>query len=352
MAHGDPAPSQAAPTCMIDLKSPVYFEQPSGVLLNLNTITDTSLLSPTSPLSGYRVKGMSFGAANPIGYEDPRATRDGVDVADAYIGRRLVQLNVDIYGADRADLAGKVEAIVKMMRFVPKRFLASDGFRRLSYTMITSDTANFPTGEIEAYSLVRPAQMPQIDTTTALFSGNDTSGYTVGVSLSFLMKSPYKFSNTLQTASVGITGTPVSLHNHGSSPAYAELLLEKTAGATPAKNSAVVKFNITLNETPLTLSIPASTIGDDATHRFRIIVNYDEQIVYDSKLTKATSEVLNTINQTYIIVNSGALFGVVDPDDDHFGDTPSTITITCTDSANTPITTGYTATITWREAWY
>lgn len=352
MEDGDAAHSPHEATCVIDLQSPVYWEQPSGVLLDINTLTDNSTFSPTQPISGYRIKNLTFGAANPIGYEDPRATRDGVDVADAYIGRRIIQVNVDVYGSTRQDLAGKLEVINKMMRFVPKKFQSTDGFRRLKFTLITDDTTNFPTGKIEAYSVCRPAQMPQMQTNPAMFSGSDEAGYSTGVVLSFVMKSPYKFSDTLKTSAVGIAGTSVSLHNHGSAPAYAELLIEKTYGGTPALNAALVKFIVTLNGTPLTLSLPASTIGDDATYKYRILINYDDQIVYDSKLNKSTSNVLNTINQTYIVINSGALFGLIDPDDDHYGGSPSAVTITCADASNNPITTGYTASISWREAWY
>lgn len=337
---------------MIDLKSPIYWEQPSATFLDINTINDNSTFSPTQPVSGYRVKSIAFGAANPIGYEDARATRDGVDVADAYIGRRLIQVAVDVYGSTRQDLAGKLEAIVKMMRFVPKKFQATDGFRRLKYTMITNDTTNFPTGKIEAYSLCRPAQMPQIETNPAMFSGSDDAGYSTGVILAFIMKSPYKFSDTLKESAVGITGTAVTLHNHGAAPAYAQLLIEKTYGASPATNASVVKFTVTLNGTPLTLSLPAGSIGDDATYKYRILINYDDQVVYDSRFTKSDSTVLNTLNQTYIIINSGALFGLIDPDDDHGDGGPSTVTITCADGSNNPITTGYSASISWREAWY
>lgn len=337
---------------MIDLKSPLYWEQASGVFLDINTLNDTSTLSPTQPVSGYRIKSIAIGAANPIGYEDPRATRDGVDVADAYIGRRLIQISLDVYGNTRQDLAGKIEKIVKMMRFVPKKFQASDGFRRLKFTMITDDTTNFPTGKIEGYALCRPAQMPQIETNPAMFSGTDSAGYTTGVILAFIMKSPYKFSETLKSSAVGITGTAVTLHNHGSAPAYAELLIERNYDATPAKNAALVKFTVSLNGTPLVLSVPASTIGDDATYKYRILLNYDDMIVYDSRLTKSNSTVVNTINQTYIVINSGALFGLIDPDDDHYGGTPSTVSITCADASNNPITTGYSASISWREAWY
>jgi hypothetical protein len=337
---------------LIDLKSPIYWEQANGVFLDLNTVTDNSAFSPTQPISGYRVKSIAFGAANPIGYEDPRATRDGVDVADAYIGRRLIQVSIDIYGSTRQDLAGKIEKVVKMMRFVPKKFQSTDGFRRLKFTMLTDDTDNFPTGKIEGYSVCRPAQMPQVETNPAMFSGSDSAGYSTGIILAFVMKSPYKFSDTLKTSAVGITGTAVNLHNHGSAPSYAELLIEKTYGVTPATNAAIVKFIVTLNGTPLTLSLAAGTIGDDATYKYRILINYDEQIVYDSKYTKSSAAVVNTINQKYIVINSGALFGLIDPDDDHYGASPSTITITCTDASNVPITTGYTASISWREAWY
>lgn len=337
---------------MIDLTQPIYWEQPNGVFINLNDLTNNSTFSPTQPISGYRVKSISFGAANPIGYEDPRATRDGVDVADAYIGRRLLQIQLDLYGATRQDLAGRLETIVKMMRFVPKRFQASDGFRRFKFTMITNDTTNFPTGRIEAYSVCRPAQMPQIETNPMMFSGSDSAGYSTGVILAFVMKSPYKFSDTLKSGGITLGGSAITLHNHGTAPSYAELVIAKITTATPSKNAALVKFTVTLNGTPLVLSIPANTIGDDATYEYKILINYDEQIVYDSKITKDGGAALNTINQKYIIVNSGALFGLIDPDDDHYGGTPSTVSVSAVDGSNNPITTGYSATISWREAWY
>lgn len=337
---------------MIDLTLPIYWEQPNGVFIDLNTITDNSVFAPNQPISGYRVKSVAFGAANPIGYEDPRATRDGVDVADAYIGRRLVQLQLDIYGATRQDLAGKLETISKMMRFVPKRFQASDGFRRLKFTMITNDTTNFPTGKIEAYSICRPAQMPQIETNPSVFTGNDAAGYSTGIILAFVMKSPYKFSDTIKTSGIELGAAAVTLHNHGTAPSYAELVIAKNVGASPAKNSGVVKFTITLNGTPLVLNVPAGTIGDDATYEYKLLINYDEQIVYDFRITKATSESLSTVNQSYIVVNSGALFGLIDPDDDHYGGSASTVSISAVDGSNNPITTGYSAVISWRESWY
>lgn len=338
---------------MIDLKQPIYWEQANGVFLNLNTLVDNSTFSPTQPISGYRVKSFAFGAANPIGYEDPRATRDGVDVADAYIGRRLIQISVDIYGSTRQDLAGKVEKVVKMMRFIPKRFQGSDGFRRMKFSLLTDDLVNFPDGVVQCYSLCRPAQMPQIETNPMMFTGSDQAGYSTGIVLAFVMKSPYKFSETLKQSNVPLSGSSVTLHNHGSAPSYAEVILSKVLiGGSPSKNAELIKATITVNGTPLVLSIPTNTIGDDANYEYKILVNYDEQIVYDSKLEKATSTQLNTINQKYIVINSGALFGLIDPDDDHFGGTPSEINVSIVDGSDNPITTGYSVTVSWREAWY
>lgn len=335
---------------MIDLKSAVLLEQSNGVFLDINTILDEASFSPNTPLSGYRVKSVTTGAATPIGYEDPRATRDGIDVGDAYIGRRVMQLTLDVYGNSRQDLSGKINNVVKAMRFIPKRFVLVDGFRKLKFSMLTSDVANYPSGKVDSFSIVRPAAMPQTSSDPSVFSGNDVAGYSSQLVLSFVMKSPYKYADTLKEAiATANDSTLVSLHNHGSSPAYGEILIYKT---TSGLNAAEVQFKITLNGTPLDLSIPASKIGDDATYEYKILINYDEQTVYDQVVTKSNGLITTTLNQSYIIVNSGALFGLIDPDDDLVTGEPSKVKIRAQQSNGTIISTGYDYRITWREAWY
>jgi hypothetical protein len=335
---------------MIDLKSPILLEQSNGVFLDINTILDEGSFSPTTPLSGYRVKSITTGAATPIGYEDPRATRDGIDVGDAYIGRRIIQLTVDVYGNSRQDLAGKINNAVKAMRFVPKRFTLVDGFRKLKFTILTNDVANYPSGSIDGFSIVRPAAMPQTSSDPTVFSGSDGAGYSSQLVLSFVMKSPYKYSSTLKEyIAPADDSTLVSLHNHGSSPAYGEVLIYKT---TSGLNASEVQFKITLNGTPLDLSIPAGKIGDDETYEYKILINYDEQTVYDQVVTKSNGLITTTLNQSYIIVNSGALFGLIDPDDDIVSGEPSKIKVRAQQSNGTIISTGYSYRITWREAWY
>lgn len=335
---------------MIDLKSAVLLEQSNGVFLDINTILDESAFAPTTPLSGYRVKSVTLGAATPIGYEDPRATRDGIDVGDAYIGRRIIQVVVDVYGNTRQDLAGKIGDVVKAMRFIPKRFVLVDGFRKLKFSLLTDDLSNFPTGKVGAFSLVRPAAMPQTASDPSVFSGSDAAGYSSQIVLAFVMKAPYKYSDTLKEAYANADDTTyVNLHNHGSSPAYGEIVISKS---TSGLNAAEVQFKVTLNGTPLDLSIPAGKIGDDATYDYKILINYDEQTVYDQKINKSTGEITTTLNQSYIIVNSGALFGLIDPDDDIVTGYPSTVKIRAQQSNGTIISTGYTFRVTWRESWY
>lgn len=334
---------------MIDLNSAISFENGAGSDFNINTIIGSQVLTGGGvPLSGYSVSGFGIGPAQPIGYEDPRSTADGIDTAEAYAGRRIVTIAVDIYGATRADLFARMQNITNLMRFMPKRYEQTDGFRRLKARMLTTDANHQAEGDIPVYLYVRPLQIPQAESSTGQFAGSDALGYSTKMVLRFLMKYPFKYHQFLNEETVPINNTVYEFDNHGAAYADAELLLE--ANPTSASQTTDITVTITLNDVPLVLDI-TNTIGLDGSVERSILVDYKDQIVYRREQDTATLVTLSYIAQNLININSGALFGTIEPNSD-LGTTNKIKVRIQNASTLADITTGYTVTLSWREAWY
>lgn len=334
---------------MIDLNSVISFEDGAGNDFNINTIIGSQVLTGGGvPLSGYSVSGFGVGAAQPIGYEDPRSTADGVDTAEAYVGRRVVTIALDIYGSTRADLFKRMQDITTLMRFIPKRYEQTDGFRELKARMLTVDPNYQADGDIPVYFYARPLQIPQSESATAQFSGSDALGYSAKTILRFLLKHPLKYHQFLSEEEVPIDNTVYEFDNYGGAYADAQLLIE--ADPTSASETTDITVTITLNDVPLVLDI-TDTIGLDGSVERSILVDYKDQIVYKREQDTSTLVTTSSISQNLININSGALFGTIEPNADLGAANNIKVRIQNT-STTADITTGYTVTLSWREAWY
>jgi len=329
---------------MIDLSLPVTYQTGDGAAINLNTITTAQIISGGStPFSGYAVDGMRIGAIEPVGYTDAKSTADGLDVAEAYAARRTVQVVVNVYGSTRSDLFTKMQELTSAMRFMPRRYASSNGFRNLSFTLLTESVPK------DCYFYARPAKIPRMDATSAMVNGNNTLGYSSRVVLDFFLKYPYKYSATLsEVTNLPINNTPTTITNHGAAPADAVLTFESSDLAV--NRSTNIKVTITLNDIPITLLI-TDDIGLSAGVLRSYIVDFRDQIVYKVEKTVATNVTVSTIAQNVIQIDSGATFGTVEPNDDYPSGNPLKIQILDA-SNNTAITTGYKVTFAWREMWY
>lgn len=332
---------------MIDLSLPITIEDGAGHALDLNSLSgDQNLAGGSVPLSGYLVDAFTFGGSLPIGYEESRASDDGVDVTEAYVGRRILNAIVWVYGNSRLDLYSRLQTLINAMRFLPNRYIQSDGFRKLRFTMLTTDTVNYPpNGSLAAYCVVRPAQLPAIQVDGSTITGSDELGYSTRISLSWLMKYPFKYANALNSLNVPIDETEVDVENHGAADADAQLLIEGIG-----TKSADIKITVTLNGTPLELEV-TETLGTDGDIERSILIDYKDQVVYTRE---QEGDVISSIlSQNLIVMNSGAMFGVIHPmrDSDDMV-TPTTVKVRITDLSDNEITTGYTATLSWREAWF
>lgn len=332
---------------MIDLSLPITVEDGAGHALDLNSLAgDQNLAGGSVPLSGYLVDAFTFGGSLPVGYEESRSTDDGVDVTEAYVGRRILNAVVWVYGATRLDLYNRLQVLVNAMRFLPNRYIQTDGFRKLRFTMLTPDVVNYPpSGSLPAYCVVRPAQLPAIQVDGSTITGSDELGYATRISLSWLMKYPFKYANALNSLSVPIDETEVDVENHGAADAEAQLLIEGIDTQTED-----LKITVTLNDTPLELLV-TETLGTDGDIERSILVDFKDQVVYTRE---QEGDVISSIlSQNLIVMNSGAMFGEIHPmrDSDDMA-TPTKVKIRITDTDDNEITTGYTATLSWREAWF
>jgi len=329
---------------MIDLTQPIYYDIGSGGSLNINTITSRQdIAGGSNPFSGYMVDGIRVGEIEPVGYTDARSTSDGLDVAEAYAARRTIQLVLSVYGETRADLFDKMQKITDMMRFMPKRFASTNGFRQLRFTL------RLATGAKECYFYARPKKMPKMDSTSGLSSGTSDLGYSAKINLEFLLKYPYKYAQSLSTnANVPYNGTVVSIVNNGAAPADATMKISSSSES--ASRTDDIKIVVTLNETPITLK-QTKTIGLDGSVIRSILIDFKDQIVYEIEKNVSSGVETSSIAQNLIQIDSGATFGTVEPESDYPGGNPLIVEIrnATTDAL---ISTGYTVVFNWREMWY
>lgn len=339
---------------MIDLNTAVTFQDASGNDFNLNEITGGQpLAGGGKPVSGYMVDAIGFGSASPIGYEDPKATSDGIDTAEAFAGRRIVTMGLAIYGSTRADLFQRIQNVTNLMRFMPKLYNTSDGFRQLKGNMITTDANFVPSGQtsttIPVYFYVRPLQIPQTEVLSSQFTGSDALGYSAKMNLFWLMKYPVKYAQQLSNiTNMATNGTEYTINNHGAAPADLQISFQSVDGSAKTTDIKVV---ITVAGTPLTFTT-TDTVGADGAIVRSYFVDYKEQILYKREYNPTTFVTSSTIAMNLINVDSGALFATVEPTADL--STPAKVKVEVYD-ANTPfaqITSGYSATVSWREAWY
>jgi hypothetical protein len=332
---------------MIDLSLPITIEDGAGHALDLNSLAgEQNLAGGSVPLSGYLVDAFTFGGSNPVGYEESRSTDDGVDATEAYVGRRILNAVIWVYGSTRLDLYNRLQVLINAMRFLPNRYIQTDGFRKLRFTMLTPDVVNYPPdGSLSAYCVVRPAQLPAIQVDGSTITGSDELGYATRISLMWLMKYPFKYASALNSVSVPIDETEVEVENHGAADAEPQLLIE--AIDSEAED---IKIVITLNGTPLELLV-TDILGTDGDIERSILIDFKDQVVYTRE--QQGDIIASFLSQNLIVMNSGAMFGEIHPmRDSDDGITPTLIKVRITDTEDNEITTGYTATLSWREAWF
>ncbi len=118
---------------------------------------NTLVLSAGEPSEGCVVESISS-VVGAVGYTEKRSNGDGRDASDIYLDSRRLQLRGTLYGATRADLYDRLQAL--RATFTPTASFTDEpgqyGYVPLSYEEPTTDLINWPTGYRTLYIRVRP----------------------------------------------------------------------------------------------------------------------------------------------------------------------------------------------------
>ena len=326
----------------MDFTKPIYISTQSGGDLDINSIAASSVTASTGPRSGYKVMASSVGASNAVGYVDKRAVDDGVDVGDAYLVGRQIDISCAVFGSTLADFHSKMQELSDTMRINPRYYDNSYGFRELKFSQATIDTTTYSTGFAPLRFIVRPVGVPNIVYNQAAsidhsVSTSATRGFSATVTLSFLAREPYRFRQDERTISISVgTSSAVSattdLPNVGT--AFAKPVVEiihpstTTAGLTITSITFVIDSK-TVKVNNLVFGAKTTTAED------RWFIDFDAHAVYKGVRSTAGGPYVQTLRLDVIDLTFFQ-FGTILAKDDGastmtvtYGGTTRPDTITC-----------------------
>jgi hypothetical protein len=232
----------------MDFTKPIFLSNQSGGLLDINSIAASDLTASVGPRSGYKVMAASVGASNAVGYVDKRAVDDGVDVGDAYLTGRQIDIQCAVFGSTLADFHSKMQELSDIMRINPRFYDNSFGFRELKFSQATIDTSTYTDGVAPLRFVVRPMGVPNVVYNQAAsidhsVTSSASRGFSSTINLTFMAREPYRHRQTerqisINVSSVSSSSTTTSLPNVGT--AFARPVVEiihpssTTAGVTVA----------------------------------------------------------------------------------------------------------------------
>lgn len=278
----------------MDFTKPIYLSNQSGGLLDINSIASSEVTTSLGPRSGYKVMATSLGASNAVGYVDKRAVDDGVDVGDAYLTGRQIDIQCAVFGSTLADFHSKMQALSDIMRINPRYYDNSYGFRELKFSQATIDTATYTDGVAPLRFVVRPMGIPNVvyNQTASIdhsVSTSTTRGFSASISLSFMAREPYRHRQTqreisISVSSVSASTTTTSLPNVGT--AFAKPIVEiihpsaTTAGLTIGSITFVIDSK-TVKVNNLVFD------AKDTNNETRWYIDFDTHAVYKGVRTTA-----------------------------------------------------------------
>lgn len=323
----------------MDFNLPITYQIAGSSTINLNSIA-ASEVTTSSPLSGYKVLSASFGDVALTGYVDKRALHDGVDAADAYLGTKQLSIVCGVFGSSIADFHDRVQALMDAARPVPREYQENYGFRDLSFSQATIDTANFSTGYIPMAMKVRPMTIPGIQLTSVQSIGVSSKGFAANVQMNFMAKKPYKFLQTSRSITISASSATTSFPNLGSAIVYPSFEIIFSTASTYS-SATITSVTFTFDGVALklnSLDFPAKTASSEV----RWYLDFDNQTVYRGVRSTAGGAYVKSLRQD-VIDTTTYLFGAIPPTDD----SATTMTTTYT-GASIPAQ----ILVTYTEAWY
>jgi len=286
----------------MDFNKPIYISTQSGGDLDINSIAASSVTASTGPRSGYKVMAASLGASNAVGYVDKRAVDDGVDVGDAYLVGRQIDISCAVFGSTLADFHSKMQELSDTMRINPRYYDNSFGFRELKFSQATIDTTTYSTGFAPLRFVVRPMGTPNVVYSQAAsidhsISTSATRGFSATMNLSFMAREPYRHRQTQREISINVSSVSsstetTSLPNVGT--AFARPVVEiihpstSTAGLTITSITFIIDSK-TVKVNNLVFSAKTTTAED------RWFIDFDAHAVYKGVRSTAGGPYVQTL---------------------------------------------------------
>jgi hypothetical protein len=271
----------------MDFTKPIYISTQSGGDLNINSIASSDVTASSGPRSGYKVMATSLGASNAVGYTDKRAVDDGIDVGDAYLTGRQIDISCAVFGSTLADFHSKIQELSDTMRINPRYYDNSYGFRELKFSQATIDTTNYTSGFADLRCVVRPMSVPNIIYNQAAsidhsVSTSATRGFSATVNLSFMAREPYRFRQTERDISISVgTSTAVTatttLPNIGT--AFARPIIEVIHPSTSTAGVTISSITFTIDSKTVKVN---NLVFDPktTTSETRWFIDFDTHAVY------------------------------------------------------------------------
>lgn len=331
----------------MDFNSPIYINTASGGTLNLNDIGSSELTTSLGMRSGYKVLAASVGESNAVGYVDKRAVDDGIDIGDSYLGGRQVAMVIGVFGSSLSDFHSKVQQLSDVMRINPRYYDSSYGFRNLTFSQATIDTATYSTGVAPLRMIVRPMGIPEVsyDSTHSINPNIGTArGFSGRVRLNFLAKEPYRYrqdqrSISINAASVSASSATTALPNVGSVPVAPVI---EIAHRTTSDSSYTIS-SVTFVIDSKTVKLNNLDFGaKDTNNETRWFIDFDAHAVYRGVRTTAGGAYVQTLRQD-ILDTQYYQFGIIIPQIDG-----SSVLTTIYTGANSPSNSS----IKYYEAYY
>jgi hypothetical protein len=332
----------------MDFSKSISISNATGGDLNINSIAASSVTASLGPRSGYKVMAVSLGSSNAVGYVDKRAVADGVDVGDAYLSNRQIDVSCAVFGSSLADFHSKIQDLSDIMRPTPRYYDSSYGFKDFKFSQATIDTATYTSGSADLRFIIRPYGLPNIVYNQAASIDNSVStsssrGFSATVQLSLMAKEPYRYRQTQRSISVSVatvasSSATTAIPNVGSVPVSPVIELAHRTSSDATYIISSVTFIIDSRTVKLNnLDFSAK----DTNNETRWYIDFDAHAVYRGVRSTAGGAYVQTLRQD-VLDSQFYQFGLIPPDED-----ATTTLTTIYGGSNSP-----TATIKYFEAYY
>ncbi len=248
----------------MDLSLPISY---NGLTIG-NALTAAAAGTPSS---GIIANEVNVSPADVVGYTDKRATMDGIDAADVYLGARRVDATLTAFGATEGEMWDNIQDILHAFnpRIAYNADTANVGFLAFDFYQPTANIAQWPTSAypngLPLRLYLRPASIPSYTSLRPSQGGQSARGGSKQLRVALIARDPRKYLQTSSTISlsIGTTATSSSATYVGDYPTVG------TATITLSFGTATAAYSIEGSSFSFTLDTASSTYTLDlANHTF------------------------------------------------------------------------------------